>query len=160
MKKLLLVGLFAFAFAGAQAQELGIRSGVSAGNNVAVDALLSVGEFSRIHANASVGGGIGVDVLWDFFYRPFDISGENGFGWYMGVGPSMYAGRRYGHWGNDPLLTDNVFLLGASFEIGIDYHFDFPLALAVDYRPTFWIVEETHFGAGGFGVMARYCFGK
>jgi hypothetical protein len=30
----------------------------------------------------------------------------------------------------------------------------------LDYRPTFWIVEETDFDAGGFGLNIRYVFDK
>ncbi|PIB35601.1 hypothetical protein BFP72_09450 [Reichenbachiella sp. 5M10] len=160
MKKLLVaIALVVTTGMSVQAQEIGLRTGIAGGNHAAVDALFSVGEFSRLHADVSFGGGVGADLLWDFFYRPFDVSGEEGFGWYMGAGPSLYAGNRWGHW-DDDIDNDNIFLLGASFEIGIDYHFKFPLALAIDYRPTFWIIEETDFDAGGFGVMARYVFGQ
>lgn len=160
MKKVLvIVGLVGLCFTGVRAQELGFRSGVSAGNIGAVDAIFSVGQFSKLHADLSVGAGVGADLLWDFWYKPFDISGERGFAWYMGVGPSLYAGRTYGYW-NDNFNDDHIFLLGGSFEIGVDYHFKFPLALAVDYRPTIWIVEDTRFGPSGFGIMARYVFGK
>jgi len=123
------------------AQEIGVRFGEVSGNNVAVDGVFDF-EGSRIHANVSFGDGLGVDALWDFIYRPL---GEEAFNWYAGVGPSAYFG--------------DDFLLGASGEIGIEYIFDgVPIVLGLDYRPTFWIIEDTDFEWGGFGLNVRYKF--
>lgn len=146
MKRLILVIVIAFVGASysAQAQELGARFGDVLGNNVAVDALFSAGEFSRIHADVSFGSGVGVEALWDFVYRPL---GGEAFYWYVGVGPSM--------------LIDDPFLLGASGEIGLSYTFNgAPISLSADWRPTFYIIEDTDFHAGGFGFNVRYVFNK
>ncbi|MCF6352259.1 MAG: outer membrane insertion C- signal [Cyclobacteriaceae bacterium] len=146
MKKLLtaivLVGVMFLSTQNSYAQEIGARFGSVVGGNVAVDAVFSVGEFSRIHADVSFGNGLGVEALWDFFYRPVDIGGET-FNWYAGAGPSLLF--------NDP------FFFGISGEIGLEYHFDgIPIALGVDWRPTFWLVETTSFKADGFGFNARF----
>jgi hypothetical protein len=144
MKKILFTilvfgGLFQFS----QAQEVGIRFGDAIGGNFAVDGVFGLGEFSRIHADVSFGdNGVGIDALWDFLYQPLGT----GFNWYVGAGPTAYLG--------DP------FSLGVSGEIGLEYHFDFPLALGVDWRPTFIIIEDTDFEAGWFGLNIRYVFGK
>jgi hypothetical protein len=144
MKKILftilvLGGLFQFS----QAQEVGIRFGDAFGGHYAVDGVFGLGQFSRIHADVSFGdNGVGVDALWDFLYQPLGT----GFNWYVGAGPSTYLG--------DP------FSLGVSGEIGLEYHFDFPLAVGVDWRPTFIIIEDTDFEAGWFGFNIRYVFGK
>ena len=123
------------------AQELGIRFGqVSGENNVAVDGIFQAGP-GRIHANVSFGDGVGLDALWDFIYKPL---GEESFNWYVGVGPSVYFG--------------DDFFLGASGEIGLEYSFDAPITIGLDYRPTFWIVEDTSFEWGGFGLNIRYRF--
>ena len=46
------------------AQELGVRFGNVTGGDVALDAVFSAGEFSRIHANVSFGNDIvGIDAL-------------------------------------------------------------------------------------------------
>jgi hypothetical protein len=144
MKKILftvflLAGLFQFT----QAQEVGIRFGDAFGGHYAVDGVFGLGQFSRIHADVSFGNdGVGVEALWDLLYKPL---GE-GFDWYVGVGPSVYLG--------DP------FLLAVSGEIGVEYHFDFPVAVGVDWRPSFIIVDHTDFESGWFGVNVRYVFGK
>ncbi|PQB05917.1 outer membrane insertion C- signal [Aureitalea marina] len=126
------------------AQEVGIRFGEVARNNVAVDAVFNTSS-SRVHANLSFGNnGVGVDALWDFVYK--NLGGE-AFNWYLGAGPSANFG-------------DSAFYLGVSGEIGIEYLFTgVPITLGLDYRPTFWIVENTDFEWGGFGLNARWRFG-
>ena len=144
MKKILFTILFLGGlFPLTQAQEVGIRFGDVVGGNFAVDAVFGLGQFSRIHTDVSFGNdGVGVDALWDFLYKPLGP----GFNWYVGVGPFAYLG--------DP------FILGAAGEIGIEYHFEIPLAIGVDWRPSFAIVENTDFEAGWFGLNIRYVFGK
>lgn len=148
MRKLIIVcGLILTGFISANAQELGVRFGNVTGGDVAVDAVFSAGEFSRIHADISFGNDIvGIDALWDFLYRPFEAEGETFF-WYVGAGPYLGIG-------------DN-FSLGAAGEIGVEYHFSgAPLALGIDWRPALRIVEETDFFVDGFGLNLRYVFGK
>jgi hypothetical protein len=144
MKKLIGILAFVAVCSAAQAQELGVRFGDVLGNDVAVDALFSAGKFSRIHADVSFGSGVGVEALWDFLYRPL---GGEAFSWYAGFGPSMLI--------NDP------FFFGVSGEAGLSYTFNnVPISLSADWRPTFYIVSDTDFHAGGFGINARYVFGK
>ena len=143
MLKKLFLGLGLILSIGMSAQEVGIRFGQVSGNNVAVDGVFALGDWSRVHADVSFGDGLGVDALWDFVDKP--LSGE-AFTWYAGVGPSLF-------------VAGEIFLLGASGEIGLEYHFNgVPIALGLDYRPTFWIVEETDFEFGGFGLNVRYVF--
>ena len=144
MKKLIVLTSFILIGYTASAQEIGVRVGNVLGNSAAVDAVFGVGEFSRIHADISFGDGVGVEALWDFIYRPL---GGEAFNWYLGVGPSV--------------LFDEDFRLGASGEIGLEYRFNgVPLALGIDWRPTLYIVEQTSFDAGGFGLNFRYVFGR
>lgn len=128
-----------------QAQEAGIRFGNAMGNknSVAIDGVFALGEFSRIHADVSFGSGVAVEALWDFLYRPVSDSPIN---WYVGVGPSLYLA--------------SPFALGASGEIGLEYRFkDIHLAIGLDYRPTFVLIETTDF-VNSFGFNVRYVFGK
>jgi hypothetical protein len=56
------------------------------------------------------------------------------------------------------LINDPTWF-GASGEIGLEYRFKgAPLALGVDWRPTFFLVDKTSFDAGGFGLNIRYVF--
>lgn len=145
MKKVLLVLAIAFASVTfSNAQELGVRFGDISGGNVAIDGIFSTGQFSRVHADLSIGDGVGIDLLWDFIYRPL---GDEAFNWYVGVGPYMQI--------------DDPFWLGVAGEIGLEYRFNsVPIALGLDYRPSISIIEETDFHAGGFGFNIRYRFGE
>lgn len=150
MKKIVLalfaMGLFTFA----NAQEVGIRfGGTNGAGGAAVDAVFGTGA-GRIHANlgfyANSGkndkGGVGVDVLWDFMHQQI---GNEALYWYLGAGASALIG--------DP------FLLGATGELGLEYRFnEVPLVIGFDWRPTFWLVENTSFNAGGLGLNVRYVF--
>jgi len=143
---LAIIAIVAGSVFSSNAQEVGIRFGGTNGyGGVAVDGVFGVGQFSRIHADLGFyKGGVGIDALWDFINKP--INGE-AFNWYLGVGPSTYIGDRFD--------------LGVSGEIGIEYHFsEVPIALGVDWRPTFWIIETTRFGADSFGLNVRYVFGN
>lgn len=142
----LMLALVSAGFLSSNAQELGIRfGGTNSFGGAAVDGIFSAGEFSRIHADFGIySGGVGIDVLWDFLNKPL---GNEAFNWYLGAGPTTYIG--------------NDFWLGVCGEIGLEYHFDgAPIALGLDWRPTLWIIDETSFGAGSFGLNVRYVFGK
>jgi hypothetical protein len=143
MKKLISTVVLFAAFQFGNAQELGVRFGDVARNDFAVDAIFPSGKFNRVHADISFGNhGVGIDALWDFFYRPV---GQSGLNWYIGAGPSM--------------SIDDDFWLGVSGEIGLEYRFKgAPIALGIDYRPTYWFIEESEFHEGGFGCNVRYIF--
>jgi len=146
MKLLFVIAIVTGSVLSSNAQEVGIRFGGTNGfGGVAVDGLFSAGEFSRIHADLGFyKGGVGIDALWDFLYKPL---GNEAFSWYLGVGPSTYIG--------------DDFELGVSGEIGMQYYFKgAPISLGLDWRPTFWIIDETSFGADSFGLNVRYVFGK
>lgn len=144
MKKLITTLTFIFLSLVGFSQEIGARFGDVLGNNIAVDAVFKTGKFNRLHADVSFGSGVGVEVLWDFLYRPL---GGEAFNWYVGAGPSA--------------LFDDPFFLGISGEAGLEYRFNsVPIVLGVDWRPTFFILEETDFRSGGFGFNARFVFGK
>ena len=146
--KILKISLFAFFLAigvalQSNAQEVGIRFGQFSNNNVAIDGVFALGQFSRIHADVSFGGGgVGIDALWNPLFRPI---GDSDFNWYAGFGPSLFLG--------DP------FQLGAAGEIGVEYAFaDVPITIGADYRPVFVIVEDTRFAGDGFGINVRWRF--
>ncbi len=144
MKKVLLVFFAVFAMGTLSAQEVGIRfGGVNGGGGAAIDGVFGNGP-NRIHADLGFyNSAVGVDVLWDFLYKPL---GGEAFNWYIGAGLTSYIG--------------NDFWLGAAGEVGLEYRFNgVPIVLGIDWRPTFWIFEQTEFGANSFGLNARWNFG-
>lgn len=149
MKKLKVLGIVFFlvvaSFYQANAQEVGIRFGNFSGNNVALDGVFALGQFSRIHADLSFGGnGVGLDALWNPIYRPISTSD---FNWYLGFGPSFYFGDPFG--------------FGVAGEIGAEYAFrEVPIVIGLDWRPNFRLVENTDFFADQFGLNVRWRFGN
>ncbi len=144
MKKTLLLFFTIFSIGTLSAQEVGVRiGGVNGGGGAAIDAVFGTGS-TRIHADLGFfDNGIGVEVLWDLLYKPL---GGEAFNWYLGVGPSAIIG--------DP------FRIGVSGEAGLEYRFNgAPIVLGLDWRPTFWIIDDTKFGADSFGLNVRYNFG-
>lgn len=144
MKKLLIIGFLMMGMSSlAGAQELGLRFGDVTGGNVAIDALLSTKKFSTIHADASFGkGGLGVDLLWDFLYKPLPDMPLN---WYAGVGPTIFLG-------------DKSSLAGTA-ELGLSYKIEeIPLSVSADWRPTLFLLETTDVYFGFFGLNVRYVF--
>lgn len=146
-KSFLILLLISGAMMMTNAQELGLRFGSFTGNGgVALDAVFSSSEFSRIHADLSLGSGIGFDILWDFIYRP--ISDEV-FNWYLGVGPFGYL-----PWDNTESLA-----LGVVGEIGLLYAFNtIPFTISADWRPYLRLINNTNFSYSGFGLNIRYVF--
>lgn len=145
MKRLILILTIVLSTVSlSNAQELGVRFGNLSAGNVAIDGIFGTGQFSRIHADVSFGGGgVGIDALWDFLYRPL---GGEAFNWYVGAGPYTFIGDDF-HFG----------IIG---EVGLEYRFQtVPIALGFDWRPYFQIVDNTHFGAEGFGLNVRWVFG-
>ncbi len=145
-KIICLVAFFAFATVlESKAQELGVRFGNFSSNNVAIDAVFGLGQFSRVHADLSFGDGIGIDALWNPIFRP--VAADSEFNYYLGFGPSFYF--------------DDPFAFGVAGEAGIEYAFaKIPIVIGADWRPNFRIVEDTDFLLDQFGLNVRWRFGK
>ncbi len=142
MKKLVFITSFLFCSSIGFSQEIGVRFGDVLGNDLGLDAMFRSGDFHRIHADLSFGNDFGLELLWDFVYRPF---GGEAFYYYLGVGPSM-------------LFSDPLFF-GISGEAGLEYQFrSIPIAIGADWRPTYFLVEDANFEPGGFGINARFVF--
>ena len=146
MKKIIFTAIFAIATViYANAQEVGIRfGGTNSFGGAAIDGVFGTGS-GRIHGDLGFyRGGLGVDALWDFLYKPL---GDEAFNWYLGAGATTYIG--------------DDFWLGVCAEVGLEYKFTgAPITIGADWRPSLWVVPETTFGAGSFGLNVRYRFGQ
>ena len=143
MKRILFIAVLAFMglqFAGAQ--EIGARFGDVSGGNVAIDFVMPF-KAGRLHADVSFGNGVGIDALYDFLFN------EIGSGFYYYVGAGAYT------------VIDDPFKLGLVAEGGVEYRFEgVPIALGIDWRPAFQILDNTDFHVGSFGFNARWILGS
>lgn len=147
MKKLILSGIMLIGLAfTTQAQEisknaLGLRLGDSGGFGTEITYQRALGNSTRLE----------LDLGWrnrkDFDHNGYDddaiklaalyqwvMNIDGGFNWYVGVGGGLGTyGRDYydnRDYGNDTF----VFAAG---DIGIEYNFDIPLLISLDFRPEF-----------------------
>ena len=140
MRKLVLIAAFitgAVFFSEANAQEisenaLGLRIGGGGGYGAEVSYQRATSGNNRLE----------FDLGWrnDSYYDAIKLVGlyqwvwniEGGFNWYVGAGAGLgnYDDNRK----DDFDRNDGVFALIAG-DIGIEYNFDFPLLLSLDFRP-------------------------
>lgn len=79
---------------------------------------------------------------------------DGGFNWYAGVGGGL------GSWKVDSKYGDSsgTYFFGAG-DIGIEYNFDIPLQLSLDYRPEFYLSNDYLDGVGNdIALSIRYKF--
>lgn len=141
MRKLVLLAAFTFGavfFSQTNAQSisenaLGLRIGGGGGYGAEISYQRATSGNNRLE----------FDLGWrnDSYYDAIKIVGlyqwvwniEGGFNWYAGAGAGLGnvdVPERY----NDKYPKDGIFALVAG-NVGIEYNFDFPLLLSLDFRP-------------------------
>ena len=129
------------ATSGAFAQDiadhaLGLRLGDSDGFGAEISYQKSIARYNRVEANLGWRDSRNFDA--------FKLSGvyqwvhqlDGNFNWYYGVGGGL------GTVGFDPGFTNEdggLFVFGAG-DIGIEYNFDIPLLLSLDFRPEIGLI--------------------
>ena len=149
MKKLFLlsIALLSFVFT-ATAQDisknaLGLRLGDNDGFGAEISYQRALGENNRLEADL---GWRGHDN-----YNAFKITGlyqwvfalDGNFNWYLGAGAGLASFS-----GKDLFDGENETALFAAGDIGIEYSFDIPLLLSLDFRPEIGgsdFVDDTSF---------------
>lgn len=170
MKKLFLSAFMLVGLAfGAQAQAPGERNaiGLRLGDNDGFGGEISyqrwLSEDNRLE----------LDLGWrdSRHYDAFKLVGlyqwvwniEGGFNWYLGAGGGVgtwsYDDRDLPPWADGNNDDNGTFLLLAG-DIGIEYNFDFPLQLSLDFRPEVYFGDdyrEDNFGPDiALGVRFRF----
>lgn len=70
-----------------------------------------------------------------------------GFNWYLGLGASV------GYYSYSTFSGYPVSVLG---QVGLEYNFNIPLRLSLDYRPAFQVTKGTGFIGDGIALGIRY----
>lgn len=144
MKKLILVlaAVLAFAVAvNAQPRALGVRVGWGA--ELSYQHTLGAENFAELDLGWSVNN-FRAAAAYDFSIAP--------------IGPlNFYAGPQV-NLGFSNVEGNAVLEVGAGAQLGIEYCFDFPLQLSLDWRPTFYFLPGTAFGWQGIALGIRYLF--
>ncbi|MGI0106492.1 hypothetical protein [Salinimicrobium sp. WS361] len=143
MKKIVLLTLCIFGFSlSSQAQNiadhaLGLRLGDNNGVGTEISYQHGLSENNRLE----------LDLGWSSRgeYDAFRLTGiyqwlwniEGGFNWYAGVGAGVGSVDVNDHDHDD---DDGLFVTAAG-NIGVEYDFDFPLLLSLDFRPEVGLVN-------------------
>lgn len=80
---------------------------------------------------------------------------KDGLHWYAGVGGAL------GTWRFDhPVRDDNGAIVAVTGQIGVEYNFDFPLQVFVDFRPNIYLTDYHDYNNfdPDFGIGARFKF--
>ena len=66
---------------------------------------------------------------------------EGGFNWYAGAGASLGA---YDVDNNSPFANDDTsnLFVNVAGDIGIEYKFDFPILVSLDFRPEIGVIND------------------
>jgi hypothetical protein len=163
MKKIIFIAVFNFTISSFFGQEisknaLGLRLGNNDGFGGEVSYQKRLTDNNRVEVNLGINGGD---------YRAFKLSGiyqwvwniEGGFNWYAGAGAGVGSWRVKEN-KKEANKRESGSIVYAAGDIGIEYLFDIPLQISLDFRPEFYIFSQDY--PRGFGndiaLSVRYRF--
>ena len=163
MKKIILTLALAFSLSGVlMAQSEGKSIGLRLGSPAEISFQSALSNSTRIELGLGFRTyGYGANSNYSLFSLSgvyqwvWDLSAlSTGFNWYAGLGASLgYYSYSYV---NSDYSGYPVSLLG---QIGIEYNFDIPLRLSLDYRPAVQLnANRSGFIADGIALGVRYRF--
>lgn len=149
----LMIGLAGVANAQVDGKAIGLRFGGLTGYGAEISYLHPLGSANRLEADLGWNYyGLGLVGVYQWVW---DLSAlADGFNWYAGVGGGLGL-YDYNYTGN---ARSNVFNLGVAGQVGIEYNFNIPLQLSLDYRPVFYLLNSGHFSGDGIALSVRYKF--
>lgn len=134
---------------------IGLRLGSNKGIGVEISYQRALGDNNRLEANLGFRNSDNINSfkLVGLYQWVWQLEGD--FNWYAGAGGGLAS------WSSkfNNSSTSGTYFLGAG-NIGVEYNFDIPLMISLDFRP------ELYFGSGGFGnnfgadigISVRYKF--
>ena len=142
MKKLVLLAAFTFGavfFSNVNAQQisenaLGLRIGDGGGVGAEISYQRAIGgDNNRLEFDLGWRNGSDYDVIKLVGLYQWVWNIEGGFNWYAGAGAGLgsYDDNR----GRDEFDGDDGIFALIAGDVGIEYNFDFPLLLSLDFRP-------------------------
>ena len=144
MKKLIAIGVILFNVVlvcnGQSNWELGGRFG----NDFALDMTIPLSKEPRLHGAVYFEKNIALGAYFDWMFGL--EGGPTGLKFYPGVGPELYF--------------YNGLDIAAAGDFGVEYSFDFPLTIGIDWRPNLMITNKMKFGSSNWGLTARFRFGE
>lgn len=142
---LLIVLLFSTLIFAVEARaQSSLEAGVRFGNEFSIDATFPLSKAPRLHTAFYLEGDFALGTYFDWMFS-LD-GGPKGLKFFPGVGPEFYFG--------------DEFNLGIAGDFGVEYAFDFPLTVGIDYRPGFMVTDGFNGYTNNWGLTARFRFVK
>jgi hypothetical protein len=124
----------------AQESALGIRCGYGG----EISYLHPMGGDNRLEADLGLWShGVDATAIYDWVFKDWPLNFDGNFHWFTGVGGTLG-------------LHNNA-SLGLAGNIGVEYNFNIPLQLSLDYRPVFYFGSDGFWG-DGVALGVRYVF--
>jgi hypothetical protein len=137
----LLLSIFTTITVSAQSNwEIGGRFG----DDFALDFTIPLSKAPRLHGAVYFDNNISLGTYFDWMFAL--EGGPTGLKFYPGVGLELYF--------------NNGLDIAAAGDFGVEYSFDFPLTIGIDWRPHFMLTNSMKFNSDNWGVMARFRFGR
>lgn len=160
MKKILFFCGFLFAAMTAQAQSIspnaiGIRIGGGTGTGAELSYQRALGANNRLELDLGFSSSRDRSVwnLSGIYQWVWQL--ENNFNWYVGAGGTV------GSWSwRDDIFDrgDSGFFLAVAGQVGIEYNFNIPLLISLDFMPQIGLVNPYVDLIPGIGLGIRYQF--
>lgn len=142
--KVLLIGFFIISGINQISAQSNWEIGLRFGDVVALDATIPIAAAPRLHPAIYFYDDLSLGTYFDWM---FAIEGDlYGFKLYPGVGPELHFG--------------NELDLGVAGDFGIEYSFDFPLTIGLDWRPGLMLTDGFDLYTHNWGIFARFRFGE
>ncbi len=167
MKRFFLIGMALFGFTAViTAQDIsenaiGLRLGDSDGFGAEVSYQRAVGsDNNRLEFDLGIRNGKNYDgfKLVGLYQWVWNIDG--GFNWYAGPGAGL-ASYNYKYRANGNDFDDDYTFAFLAGDIGIEYNFDIPLMISLDFRPEFGLGDSDYRNDNldfDIGIGIRYQF--
>ncbi|UUV21015.1 hypothetical protein MG290_03840 [Flavobacterium sp. CBA20B-1] len=140
MKRIFLVSFLALTGLASQAQEnvsknaLGLRFGDSDGFGAEVSYQRLLSENNRLEIDLGWRSSKNYDAIKATGIYQWLWNIDGGFNWYAGVGGGL------GSWSYSlPNYNESDLFIFAAGQIGIEYNFDIPLQVSLDFRPELYL---------------------
>lgn len=144
MKGIIIFSVLILSIAHSSYSQSAFEAGVRFGEEWAIDATFPLSKAPRLHTTFYLEGdfSFGTYLDWLFVLE----NGPSGLKFFPGVGPEFYFGKNF-----DMAIAGNF---------GVEYSFNFPLTVGIDYRPGFMITDGFDGQFDNWGISARFRFVK
>jgi len=133
---------------------IGLRLGSGFGGGAEISYQQPLSKDNRMELGLGLNSwGFGLNGVYQWVWDLSDLA--DGFNWYAGVGAGI-GSYNFNYATNTHAPSD--FSLGVLGQVGIEYRFDIPLTLSLDYRPGIYLVPSFNGSYDGICIGARYRF--